>query len=265
MTRGYLESILVNETSELNKTAPDLVGAINSLISTGTEMKFNINTILNSVDTESSVSASNPYKRTFIKVDGTGYGALKDESCDLVFNVKLDENNRIGRVDGFEMRILDDILYVMDPSNKKWLNQKFNNKLGVISTMALTHEDKFFIGTMRDYLVRTELENGDTAYSIKLDENTLAKLSETSAYGNVIRAIEEEMSSDESRYDLSALDVQFVIGDDKIKVIHTEVLANESKNTEHVGMNIAVDIEFLNQGLKKKVLSPKVEETSFVQ
>lgn len=265
LTRGYLETILMNETNELNKLAPDLVLAINSILNTGVDMNFNVNTTLTSISTESAVSASNPYKRTFIKVDGSGYGALKDEVCDVVFNVKLDKNNRANTAGGFEMRILDDMLYIMDPSNKQWLDQRFDDELGVVSAMALTHEDTLFIATLREHLVKTNLENGDTAYSIRLNEEALANLPETSAYGNVIKAIEEEMSSEESRYDLSALDVRFVIGDNKIKVIHAEVLVNESKATTKVDMNIAVDIEFLNQGFKKDVVSPKADETTLAQ
>lgn len=66
LTRNYIEKILVTETDELEKTAPDLVRDINDLLCSGVEMRFNVNTIFTSVATDQAVSATNPYERTFV-------------------------------------------------------------------------------------------------------------------------------------------------------------------------------------------------------
>lgn len=265
LTRGYLEAILLNETNDLSKVEPELVGAIRNILNTGVEMNFNVNTTLTSVSKAPEPSAGDVYKRTFIKVDGSGYGALKDQICDVVFNVKLDKNKKSNTINNFEMRILDDVLYIMDPSDKKWLDQRVDNKLGVISTMALTKDNTLFISTLKNYLVKTVLESGELAYAIRLSDEELRGLAKTSPYANVIKAIEEEVSSDERCYELSALDIGFVLKDNEIQVIHGELLVNEKTATAKVGMNIAVDIEFTKQGIKKEVVSPKTKEATLLQ
>jgi len=255
-TKGYLETILIHETDELKKVSPDLVNAINTLLLSGTEMKFNVNTTFTSIPTDEDVSEKNTYERVFINVDGSGYGELKNQTCDIVFNVKLDKDNMARRVKGFEMRIVDEMLYVMDPTNKNWVQERFDEKLGEISALSLTHADTLFIATLREHLNKTVLENGKVNYSVMLDKEILEGFSNESAYGNIVTAIKEEMKNKNKNYDLLDLEISFVLDGDEMDVIHIEMVAKEIKSDGQVKMNIAVDLEFSNQGVEKKIVSP---------
>lgn len=256
LTKDYLETILTQETSKLNETAPELVESINTLLSSSMSMTFNVNTTLKSIKTDEPVSASNTYKRTLVTVDGQAYGELKNEKCDVTFNVKLDQNRAVRRVSGFQMRVLDDTLYMMDPTNKKWMQERFDRELDEVSALSLMHENTFFIATLTDYLNKTTLDNGKINYSFKLNQEALESLSESSPYGNVMMAIQEEFRSDTSTYDLSALEVSFVLEGKAIDIIHVEMLVKAKEEKKATEMNIAVDLEFINQGLVEEIIAP---------
>lgn len=256
LTKDYLEKILTQETSKLEETAPDLVESINTLLSSSMSMNFNVNTTLTSIKKEEPVSASNTYKRTLVTVDGQAYAELKDEKCDVTFNVKLEKDRAVRLVRGFQMRVLDDMLYMMDPTNKKWMQERFDRELDEISALSLMHENTFFIATLKDYLNKTTLDNGKVNYSFKLNQEALESLSESSSYGNIMMAIQEEFRSNTSFYDLSALEVSFVLEGKDINIIHVEMLVKAKEERKETEINIAVDLEFFNQGLVQEIESP---------
>lgn len=258
LTQGYLESILIKETDELRKTAPDLVSAINSQITSNRELNFNVNTTLTSVYTDRPVSAENPYKRTFVNVDGIGHGDLKNKICEFVFNVKLQNGNLIRQVRGFELRILDEVLYVMNPSNGEWLREGID-ALGQVSSLSISKENTLFIATLRENLSKNIMENGKVSYSVKLDQEALDAYSKESAYGNIISAIKAELEASNHNYELQSLDIRFVLDGELIDVIHLETLVKETKSNQEIDMNIAVDIEFSNQSVTKEIVVPIVK------
>ena len=256
LTRGYLEGILLKETRELSKVAPDLVNSINDLLMTTMDMTFNVNATFTSLATDVPVSSSNSYKRTLVNVDGQAYGDIQNTIFDATFNVKLDQNRSVRRVMGFEARILDDMLYAMEPMTKKWMKERLRYQLEEMSAMSLTQENTFFIATLRDYLQKNQSENGNVTYGIKLNEEELKSLDPQSPYGNIMLAIQEEMKKENSTYDLLGLEVSFHLDGEKIDILHTELLIKEVTDSKETEMNIAVDIEFVNQGEKKEVVSP---------
>jgi hypothetical protein len=256
LTRGYLEDLLLKETRELSKVAPDLVNSINDLLLTTVDMTFNVNATFTSLATDVPVSSSNSYKRTLVNVDGQAYGDIQNTIFDATFNVKLDQNRSVRRVMGFEARILDDMLYAMEPMTKKWMKERLRYQLEEMSAMSLTQENTFFIATLRDYLQKSQSENGNVTYGIKLNEEELKSLDPQSPYGNMMLAIQEEMKKENSTYDLQGLEVSFHLDGEKIDILHTELLIKEVTDSKETEMNIAVDIEFVNQGEKKEVVSP---------